>query len=186
MKLDYQRRSLIGKGRQFIKGNAITLISNAGGKGVSTVETEVDKQIDLQDGPYAHTNMILLTPEIKTLAVTDQRIKSRAKTCAPVTMSLLEGKHAWPCTIFDISEGTIRIRASDRATTMPAMKRGEEVILEINLGESALHYIIKGAVTRRSADTCVIKMEGQFKDGGLHAFSPLDLMELKAGLLNYG
>lgn len=186
MKLDYHRRALIGRGRQFNKGNYISLISNAGGKGVSTVDTEVAKQVVLPDGPYAHTNMILLTPDLDTLSVTDQRKKSRAKTCAPVVLSLPGGVVSGPCTIVDMSEGAVRIRVRDRDTAMPAMQRGEEVVLEIDLGTAERHYTIKGSVVRRSAETCVIQLDGLVDGGKLVRFSPLDLLELKAGLLNYG
>jgi len=186
MKLDYQRRALIGRGRQFNKGNCISLISNAGAKGVSTVDTEVAKQIVLPDGPYAQTKMILLTPELQTLIVTDQRKKARTKIGAPVLVSLPEGVLSGPCTIVDISESAVRIRVRDRDATMPVMHQGGEVILDIDLGEEKQRYIIKGSVIRSSIETCVIKLEGLFKDGKLRSFDPLDLLELKAGLLNYG
>ncbi|MBU1691156.1 MAG: PilZ domain-containing protein [Gammaproteobacteria bacterium] len=186
MKLDYQRRALIGRGRQFNKGNSISLISNAGTKGVSTVDTEVAKQVILPDGPYAQTKMVLLTPELHTLAVTDQRRKARTKICAPVAVSLPEGNLSGPCTIYDLSEDAMRIRMRDRDTTMPVMPRGSEVILDIDLGEAKRHYTIKGSVIRSSPETCAIKLEGLLKDGRLRNFDPLDLLELKTGLLNYG
>ena len=186
MKLDYQRRALIGRGRQFNKGNYISLISNAAGRGVSTVDTEVAKQVVLPDGPYAHTNMILVTPELSSLLVTDQRMKTRAKTCVPVMLSLSGGQLSGPCTIVDISEGAVRIRVRDREVTMPVMRPGEEIILEVDLGEGELHCRIKGSVFRRSAESCVVLLEGLIKDGRFVSFSPLDQLELKAGLLNYG
>lgn len=186
MKLDYYRRALIGRGRQFNKGNFISLISNAGGRGVSTVDTEVAKQIVLPDGPYAHTKMILLTPELQTLAVTDQRKKARAKTCVPVMLSLSEDKLSSPCTIVDMSDDAVRLRVRDRDTTMPAMRQGDEVILDIDLGEAKPQYTIKGSVLRRSPETCSIALKGLLRDGKFCSFGPLDFLELKAGLLNYG
>jgi hypothetical protein len=185
MKLDYHRRALIGRGKQFNKGNYISLISNAGARGVSTVDTEVATQIVLPDGPYAQTKMILLTPELHTLAVTDQRRKARAKISAPVTVTLLDGNFSGLCTIVDMSEGAVRIRMRDREVTMPEMRIADEVILAIDLGESERHYTIKGAVIRRSSEICVIQMQGQLKDGKFGSLGPLDLLELKAGLLNY-
>ena len=186
MKLDYHRRALIGRGRQFNKGNYITLISNAGGRGVSTLDTEVAKQTVLPDGPYAHMKMILLAPELHTLVVTDQRKKSRTRTYAPVTISLPAGQFSGPCTIVDISEGEVRIRVRDRGTTMPLMHKGEQVVIDIELGEAEKHYTIQGSVIRRSAETCVFHLAGQYADGKLNSFSALDLLELKAALLNYG
>ena len=186
MKLDYQRRALIGRGKQFNKGNYISLTSNAGGKGVSTVDTEVAKQVVLPDGPYAHTKMVLLTPELLTLAVSDQRRKARAKTCVPVMVSLADGKLAGPCTIVDMSDDAVRLRVRDRDTTMPVMRQGDEVILDIDLGEAKRHYTIKGSVLRRSPETCSITLKGLLVDKKFASFGPLDFLELKSGLLNYG
>jgi len=186
LKLDYARRALIGRGRQFIKGNSISLISKAGTRGVSTVDTEVAKNFVLKDGPYANTQMILLTPELHTLVVTDQRKKARAKTSVPVRVSLADERLSGSYTIADISDGAVRIRVRDRDTTMPEMNRGDEVYLDIDLGESERHYTIKGSVFRRSAETCIVHLEGLLHDGRLASFSSLDLLELKAGLLNYG
>lgn len=186
MKLDYQRRAMIGRGKQFNKGNYISLISNAGGRGVSTVDTEVAKKIDLPDGPYAHSTMILLTPELRTLVVTDQRRKGRTRVTTPVTVSLPLGGFHGPCTIIDISDGGVRIRVRDRGTSLPPLHRGDEVIIEVNLGEAEKHYSIKGSIIRGGAETCVVQLDGQFEDGRYRAFSPLDLLELKAGLISHG
>ena len=186
LKLDYARRALIGRGRQFIKGNSISLISKAGTRGVSTIDTEVAKNFILKDGPYANTQMILLTPELHTLAVTDQRKKARAKTSVPVRVSLADERLSGSYTIADISDGAVRIRVRDRDTTMPEMSPGDEVFLDIDLGESERHYTIKGSVFRRSAETCIVQLGGLLHDGRFASFSPLDLLELKAGLLNYG
>jgi hypothetical protein len=184
MKLDYQRRSLIGRGRQFKQGNCISLISNAGGRGVSTLDTEVAKQVDLPDGPYAHANMILLTPDLDTLAVSDQRKKARTKIFAPVKLFSPQGKFSALCTIVDISEGELRMRVRERGTTMPMLQRGDGVIVETELAEAERHYLIKATVIRRSAETCVIHLDGQIRDGKLQKFAALDLLELKSGLLN--
>ncbi|MFC5303114.1 PilZ domain-containing protein [Azospira restricta] len=185
MTLDYFRRALIGRGRQFNKGNYISLVSNAGAKGVSTVDTEVVKQVVMADGPYAQSKMILLTPEWSTLAVTDQRRKARARTCAPVTVSVAGGRLSGPCTIVDMSDEAIRIRVRDRETALPEMGPGDGVTLDIDLGEGERHYTIKGIVIRRSPETCVIRLEGLLREGRLLRFERLDLLELKAGLLNY-
>jgi len=186
MKLDYQRRALIGRGKQFNKGNYISLISNAGGRGVSTVDTEVAKKVILPDGPYAHSTMILLTPELRTLVVTDQRRKSRTKISAPVIVSMPLGGFHGPCTIIDISDQGVRIRVRDRGTSLPSMRPGDEVIIEVDLGEAEKHYSIKGSIIRSASETCVVQLDGQFKDGRFSNFSPLDLLELKAGLISHG
>lgn len=183
--LDYHRRALIGRGRQFNKGNYISLTANAGAKGVSSLDTEVAKQIVLADGPYAQTRMILLTPEWKTLIVTDQRRKARAKTCAPVMLSVAGARLAGPCTVVDMSDDAMRIRVRDRESPLPAMNAGDGVTLDIDLGDGEHRYRIQGVVYRRSPETCVIRIEGALSEGKLTRFDPLALLELKAALLNY-
>lgn len=185
-KLDYQRRALIGRGRQFIKGNSITLTSKAGTRGITTIDTEVVKQFVLADGPYANTKMILLLPEMNTLHVTDQRKRARARTSVPVRLTLPDGRALGTFLVADISDGAVRIRGSDRATPIPALNPGDEVILDINLVEAERHYMLKGSVFRRSSETCIIQLMGLFRDGRFDHLSTLDHLELKAGLLNYG
>lgn len=186
MTLDYPRRALLGRGRQFATGNCISLTANAGTKGLSSLDTEVAKQIVLADGPYAQTKMILLTPAWTTLTVTDQRRKARAKTCAPVILSVAGTRLAGPCTIVDMSDEAMRIRVRDRQTKRPVTSPGASVTLDIDLGDDEHRYSIKGAVFRRSMETCVIRLQGLLKDGKLTRFDPLTLLGLKAALLNYG
>ena len=183
--LDYHRRAIIGRGRQFNKGNYLSLISNAGARGVSSMDTEVDRQLVMRDGPYANTRMVLVTPELETLAVTDQRNKARSRTCVPVHFSVSGQLLNGPCTIVDVSDEALRIRARD-GEIMPAMPSGEPVVLEFDLGESGRGYVISGSVVRRTSEACVVKLGGLRREGQFMPFGPLDVLELKAGLLNYG
>ena len=186
LKLDYERRALLGRGRQFIRGNCITLMSDAEGRGVSTIDTEVAKQVLPLDGPYAHTKLILLTPELDTLVVTDQRRRGRAKISVPVTVSVKGWSYAGASTIVDISDGAVRIRLPRHDATAREIQKGEDVILAINLGTAERNYTIKGVVMRRSPEICVIRLDGFFRNGVFSSFGPMDNLELKASLLNYG
>jgi hypothetical protein len=183
-KLDYLRRALIGRNGQFSVGNNISLISNAGVKGVSTVDTEVARQIILHDGPYAHMNMILLTPDLASLSVADQRRKPRARTSVPVMLTIPVEDYVGEGTIVDISDAQMRVLLTERGIA-PAFHEGDAMILDIRLGETERRYSVKGSVLRCSAETCVIGLDGQIYEGRLVPFTPLDLLELKAGLLNY-
>lgn len=185
MQLDYVRRAEIGRGKQFSKGNYISLISNAGARGMSTVDTEVARQQVMADGPYANSRMILLTPELQTLVVTDQRRKPRARTSAPVILCLPGGVLSDSCVIADMSDDAVRIRVRDRETPLPPMAVGAEVTLDIDLGDAGQRYLLRGRVLRRASDACVVRLEGLVERGQVRGFGPLDLIELKAGLLNY-
>lgn len=183
--LDYQRRAMIGRGRQFHKGNAIALISNAGALGVSTMETEVDKHFVLKDGPYAQSAMVLLNPQLDTITVTDQRGTHRARIDVPVTMTIQERLRG-PGVIVDISDVALRIRVRE-GHTMPPMGRGDDVTLDIDFGgDEERLFRIKAAVIRRSPESCVVRIVAHFKDRRFVPLGPLDMLELKAGLLNYG
>lgn len=184
-KLDYHRRAQIGRGKQFNKGNYISLISNAGAHGVSTVDTEVATQVILPEGPYAKTAMVLLTPELHTLKIADQRRTSRARLSVPVVLHIPNDRQPKACTLVDMSEADVRLRIREAGTAMPPLKRGEGVVLECHLGTSERHCTIKGAVIRRTPEMCVLRLEGQVSDGRYQTFNPLDLIELKAGLINY-
>ena len=184
-KLDYVRRAEISRYGQFGAGNSISLISNAGVKGVSTVDTRVDKQLILSDGPYAHRNMVLLTPTLGTLSVADQRRKPRTRLNVPVTALLPAGNFKGAAAIVDIAEFEMRLRLPSGGAS-PSIQQGDVVLLDIHLGEAEQHYSVKGSVMRRSTETCVVGLDGQIREGHLLPFSLLDLFELKAALLNYG
>lgn len=186
LKLDYPRRALLGRGRQFIKGNDISLISVAGAKGLAKLDTEVAKRITPEDGPYAHSDMILLTPDLNSLTVTDQRAKARTKIHVPATIFLLKEQISGLCTIIDVSESAVRVLLQGLNTSMPGMNKKDEVIVDIILGESEQRYTIKGSIiASRSQEICVIQMDGLIKGGKLSSLEPLDRMELKARLLSY-
>jgi hypothetical protein len=183
--LDYPRRAMIGRGRQFHKGNAIALISNAGTRGVATLETEVDKKFVLKDGPYAQSAMVLLTPQLDTITVTDQRGTHRARIEVPVTMTI-QDRLRGPGIIVDISDVAVRIRVRE-GHTMPPMARGDDVTIDIDFGgEEERLFRIKASVIRRSPESCVVRIVSHFKDRRFVPLGPLDMLELKAGLLNYG
>lgn len=185
LSLDYNRRAAIGRNRQFNKGNYISLQSNGGALGQATMDTEVAKRIVLPDGPYANVDMVLLTPELDSIDVIDQRGKHRTKTCVPVTMAVADNRLHGPCTIIDVSDGGVRIRVRDGAT-MPEMDKGTEAILEVSFGEREPPYQIKGVVIRRSPEACVVSLDALMKDGRFASFSQLDRVELKSRLLNFG
>jgi hypothetical protein len=185
-KLDYQRRAQLSRHGQFSPGNSISLISNAGVKGISTIDTEVARQIVLADGPYAQMNLVLLTPELSTLSVTDQRRKPRTRTSVPAALFVPASETSGPCTIVDISEAELRLRLDGGNPETLRLHEGDPLCIDIRLGEAERHYAVKGTIIRSSDGTCVVRLEGQIRDRRLEPFGPLDLLELKAGLLNYG
>jgi hypothetical protein len=185
LKLDYVRRAQLSRNGQFSAGNTISLISKAGTRGVSTIDTEVAKQLILRDGPYAHMNLVLLTPDFSTLSVTDQRGKPRTKISVPATMMLPVENFTGHCMVVDISDAKMRIKLNE-GEQAPAVHKEDAIIVDISLGEAERRYAVKGTVIRFSSGTCVIGLDGLIQEGRHVPFEPLDLLEFKAALLNYG
>lgn len=182
--LDYTRRAIIGREYQFSKGKYILLISSLGGRGVTTMETEVVKRVVLKEGPYASANMVLVAPDLESITHVDQRGKTRTKICVPVTVTVADGQLQDTCKMVDFSDTVVRIRVPANESG-PQLHKGDEVILGLNFGDPEM-YMIKGSVTRRSADAFVIKLDAFSKGGPFLSFGSLDQVELKAELLNYG
>lgn len=184
--LDYDRRVIIGRSRQFLKGNAITLIANAGARGVATLSTQVAEHVTIKEGPFTNSKMILLNPKLDTFSVTDQLHKSRGKTHVPVALYSKKDEPPYPCVLSDFSESSVGLRSNENQHSMPPMEQDDAVTIVINLGEAAKTYTIKGRILRRSTDSCVIRLEELFKDHEFSHFNLLDSLELKTSLLNYG
>lgn len=185
IKLDYERRAALGRGRQFVRGNSISLISVGSGKGVSTVDTEVTKLVKQNDGPYAPATLILLTPDFDTLLVTDQRAKARVKISVPLMLSSDNGPLINACTIVDISDGALRIHIDSNNPHVPDMELNSEVAMAINLSRAELQFNVKGKVIRSFPEIRVIKLIAILKNGKYEPLGPIDHLELKAGLMNF-
>lgn len=183
--LDYDRRAIIGRSSQFIEGNVITLMASDGARGVATLETRVVQRVTLEEGPYTHSNMILLKPTFDNFSVSDHLHKSRGKTSVPVDLYFKKGEAPYPCVLSDFSESSVGLRVKESQRTMPSMGKDDAVTVLINLGEAAKTFTIKGRVVRCSTDSCVIHLEELFKRHEFSRFTLLDSLELKTGLLNY-
>lgn len=183
--LDYVRRAEIGNRGQFVRGNYITLTSNAGARGTSMVDTVVERPLELDSGPYAYTRLVVLTPEFNTLEVSDQRRKPRAKTNVPVMLYLRREALSAHGVITDISDEHLRVHAAEGDILPLNVAAGAELALSLDLGDAGARYLLKGRVVRRSPDSCLIHLEGMLEGDRVTRFGPLDLLQLKAGLLNY-
>lgn len=184
-KLDYERRAVLGRVRQFARGNSITMISTVPGRGVATVDTEIVKLVAQKDGPYAPATLVLLSPDLDTLVLTDQRAKARAKISVPLVLTTEDGPLSGLCKIVDISDDAIRMHISNDDARVPAMEIGDEVVMTINMLKAEQQFHIKGTVIRSYPGVRVIRLDALLKDRKFVRFSPLDHLELKAGLINY-
>ncbi len=182
--LDYIRRANLGRNGQFVRGNAITLISDTCKRGIPSVDTQVDSRLKLKDGPYADNQMILLRPDLGTLTIADQRQKARVQSHVPVNLYLKDDAPPVGCILGDFSDVSLRLQLAPGQEAMPPMKLNDKVVVVIDLGDAASTYRIKGTVFRTAADSCVIKLKQLYKDGDFSAIKTMDVLEIKTGLLN--
>lgn len=183
--LDYIRRASIGRARQFLSGNSITLFAETGERGVPMVDTLVHKRLKPSDGPYADHRMILLGPDLDTLSLADQRKKQRVAADMRVDLLHKANPNPFHCALADFSETSLRLRAPDAAHPLPAMAENDEAIVVIDFGEPGSLYRIKGTVFRGDAEACVIKLARLFRGTTFQKFTTMDILEIKTGLLNY-
>ncbi|MBY0572877.1 MAG: PilZ domain-containing protein [Undibacterium sp.] len=184
-KLDYERRAALGRGRQFAKGNCISLISASPGRGVSTVETTVARLIAPKDSPYAPQMLIVLDPDLDSLTVSDQRCEARVKIAVPLMLSSNHLPVAAACTIVDISDQAMRVHLGSSQLYAPAMEVETEVEIKIHLSKAELQFDIRGTVMRSFPSIRVIRLESLLQNGKFIPFGPLDHVALKSCLMNY-
>lgn len=182
--LDYVRRASLGRNGQFVRGNAITLIADTCRNGVPSVDTQVDSRLRMKDGPYLDTPMILLKPDLDTLAIVDQRRKARLHSQVPVSLYAREDMPAAACVLGDFSDVSLRLQAASAQSPLPPMKANDKVVVVIDLGDALHTYRIRGSVFRAAADSCVIKLKQLYRDGEFSGIKMLDILEIKTGLLN--
>lgn len=182
--LDYVRRASLGRNGQFVRGNTITLISDPCQRGIPSVDTQVDSRIRMKDGPYADNQMVLLRPEIETLAIADQRQKARVPSHVPVSLYLKDDTPPVGCILGDFSDVSLRLLVAPDQKALPTMKANDKVTVILNLGDAASIYRIRGSVFRTAADSCVIRLKQIYKDGDFSPIKTMDILEIKTGLLN--
>ena len=182
--LDYVRRASLGRNGQFVRRNAITLISDTCQRGIPSVDTQVVSRIRMKDGPYADNQMVLIRPELDTLTIADQRQKARVASHVPVSLYLKDDAPPVGCILGDFSDVSLRLLVAPDQKTLPPMKVNDKVVVILNLGDAASIYRIRGSVFRTAADSCVIRLKQLYKDGDFSPIKTMDVLEIKTGLLN--
>lgn len=183
-RLDYFTRAEIGSGGQFRQGNAITLVGETVGRGVPTVDTKVDRRQTLRSGPFADSPTILVSPDFETLMLADQRQRQRVETDVPASLYLTADGDPMPCVLGDFSDLSLRVNAIGAELPMPELEPERHVVVEFAPGASAMPYRLRGKVFRRTDDFCVVEIEHLYKNGAFGKIQGMDIMEIKADLLN--
>jgi hypothetical protein len=182
--LTYVTRAELGRGGQFRIGNAVTLFVETDDRGIPTVDTMVDRRQVMNNGPFADSSTILVTPEFDSLMVADKRRKQRVEAAIGADLYIAVGGAPFNCVLGDFSEHSLRLRAGDYGLPMPAMEVGAAVDVEFVLGEPGTICRLRGKVFRRTDQFCVIDIEQVYKFGDFEKIQAMDVMEITTTLLN--
>lgn len=182
--LDYVRRASLGRNGQFVRGNTITLIADASQRGVPSVDTQVDSRLHMKSGPFSDNQMVLLRPDLATLAIVDQRRKARVHRHVAVSLYQSDDKPPLGCLLGDFSDVSLRLLPAAPGQALPELKPGDKVVVIFSLGDIASTFRIRGAVFRCAPEGCVINFRQIYKDGGYATIRTMDILEIKTGLLN--
>lgn len=186
--LDYTTRAELGRGGQFGKGNIITLVGDVVDQHVPLVETSVHAHKMMQEGPYADTPTILVTPDFDSLVLADRRKKKRVPCAVRASVHYANETAVFSCKLRDFSEATLCVGPNGAGSKMPSFEPRATVIAEFGVpggvpGE-ATNYRIRGKVFRRGDEFCVIETDQLYRDGKFNKIHMMDIVEIKTGLLN--
>lgn len=184
-RLDYLTRAELGHSGQFGRGKSITLVAQSGSHCITTLDTTVSRRQVLKDGPYINDAIVLLDPDLSSLAVADKRKELRVP--AAVGAKLRYGKdsaYLCNCMLHDFSESSLRLQSASPEQAMPALRSNETVVVEFALAEKESPYRFRGKVLRSDGTTCVIHTEQRYVDSNFRSISLMDVLEVKARLLN--
>lgn len=185
-KRDYQRRAELGPRGPFRRHNVITLLACSRGGILSHVDTVVRKVLPLKDGIYAGHEVVVLDVLPDSLTLTDQRQHYRLKTSVPVTLSLREGG-TYPCTLLDFSEESIQLQFDRLHEEMENLSEYRRLTLTLdvtNAGQSK-QFVLDGTMYRKTGDRMVMKLQGIYKGGNLANLGLVDILDIKASLLQH-
>jgi hypothetical protein len=186
-KIDYGHRAEIGRRGIFGSGNNLTLTSREAGGRVRMVDTMVVKQRPLKSGPYANYQVVFLDVVPDSIVSTDRRKHHRLKTNVAATL-LLGGKNRYDCTVMDYSGDSIRLGFSvDQRRTIELAKKGQDVVVEIKLEQEHgnKRYLLTGFVLNKDEKNIVVTIRGTIKDGKRQSFDIVDMLDLKANLIEH-
>lgn len=181
--LDYVRRATLSRTGQFARGNTITLIAEAGQRGVASLDTQVEGRIALKDGPYLDSTMILLRPEFETLRIADQRQKARISCDVPARLFVKPNAPPAACVLGDFSDVALRLKPA-AGSPLPSIKPNDNIVIELDFGDGVRGYRLRGRVFRTAAEFCVVKFHHIHKLGQFVPIETIDVLEIKTGLLN--
>jgi len=168
----------------FNRGNAITLFKKGSGGKVPHLTTTVGRSIELKDGYYANTRVVLLEPEMDSFKFLDQRRSRRLYARIPAVLSFAD-EAPLPCVIQDFSEKAFRVSSADDSQFSKKIIEGVKATLCVKLENECDELVLKCVVHRKTEDYLVlfpsmIERNKRFRD-----FDPMDELYIKTTLIHH-
>lgn len=183
--LDYTRKAQIGTGGQYRRGNSISIMSSGCDRGVPVIDTSVRKTIRLKEGYYAKHNVVVLDVEMDSYDIRDKRLHYRLQINLPISLKLSEDELAYPCTLEEYAENSVRIAFSDEEPFASLINEGASIYFTIDMRNRLKKYMLIGTVQKRSPDKAVIRLNKIYRDHNYQDFNLLDALDIKASLLQH-
>ncbi len=185
-KRDYMRRAELGPRGPFRRHNTITLLACSMGGTLSQIDTVVRAVIPLKDGIYAGHQVVVLDVSPSSLTLTDQRQHYRLQTDLPATLTVRDGE-THDCTLMDFSEESVQLSFAKISADILALSEYRRLTLNfaVAAGERNKQYSLDGVMYRKTENSLVMKLQGIYKDGKLETLGLVDILDIKASLLQH-
>jgi hypothetical protein len=185
-KRDYEHKAQLGPEGAFRTHNTITLVACSSGGTLSYVDTIVRKIYPLKSGIYAGNEVVMLDVLPKSLHLTDQRQHYRLQTNVPATLIVPDG-NSQACVIKDLSEESVRLAFEKNNDELELLSESSRLTLKMNLGTDSQpkEYMLGGVMYRKTENSLVMKLQGVYKNGSLQNIGLVDVLDLKANLLQH-
>lgn len=185
-KLDYQTRVNLGRRGQFGLHQRFKLISAQGSHQNVEVESEVQRNILLHEGPHAGHQAVLQEVMLSTIKLTDNRVQPRVETHFPVTLCKNGEGAVLPAVVQDVSEFIMRVSLSSEDDRWPKLRKRDFVVVHTLAIDDQPSLTLKCECLREYGHARVLKIIQVEKQGKFVTFEMIDAMELKINLLHHG
>jgi len=185
-RLDIESKAALGSAGLFGVNNTITLVACSSGGTLSYVDTLVRKVISLASGIYAGHEVVVLDVLPDSLDLTDQRQHYRLQTHIPARVALGDSD-VRECIIKDFSEESVRLVFDSSFKELLALTDRQRITLSVNLGTNnqSKIYDLDGVMYRKTDASLVMKLQGIYKNDSLTSIDLVDVLDIKANLLQH-
>jgi hypothetical protein len=185
-KRDYMRRAELGPRGPFRRQNTITLTACSVGGTLSHIDTTVRRVTPLTSGIYAGHDVVVLDVLPGSLVLTDQRQHYRLHTDLPAKLTVRDGA-THDCTLVDFSEESVQLKFAEFSADMLALTeyRRLTVNFDVAVNGRGKAYSLDGVMYRKKDTSLVMKLQGIYKNGKLLPMGLVDILDIKASLLQH-